>query len=112
MSKRKTEDAEIQMVVRSINYISRQVDLIKMTKTWSDEDFLYAIERIEIDLPEEKREEVRGLYWNLRMERQAADAFIASEEANARRHGEISHRLEDLEKTALVDSSEFLVPPC
>jgi predicted transcriptional regulator len=98
MSKRNTDDAEVQNVVRWIKYISQEVDLIKKTKTWSEADFLYAIERLEVDLPKEMRDQVRGLYRNLLMERQATDARIVAEEASARRHDEISRRLEELKK--------------
>jgi len=98
MSKRNTDDAEVQNVVRCIKYISQEVDLIKKTKTWSEADFLYAIERLEVDLPKEMRDQVRGLYRNLLMERQATDARIVAEEASARRHDEISRRLEELKK--------------
>lgn len=101
MSKRNTDNAEVQRVVRWIKFITQEVDLIKMTKTWSEEDFLYAIERVQTDLPEiqqERRDEIRGLYRTLLMECQAADARIAMEKANAQRHDALLHRLEELKK--------------
>ena len=93
MSKRKTTDADIQQVVRWINYATQEVTLIEMTKTWSEADFLYAIDRLQTDQPKERRDQVRELYRNLRAERQVTDARIASEEANIQRHNEISKRL-------------------
>jgi hypothetical protein len=98
MSKRRTDDAEVQRVVGFINYTSQEGDLIKMTTTWSEADFLYALERLDSDQPQERRDKVRDLYRNLRKERQAADERAASEEANAQRHDEISRRLEELKK--------------
>src|SRR5664280_2145466 len=98
MSKRKTTDADVQQVVRWINYPTQKVDLIEMTKTWSEADILYAIDRLQTDQPKERRDQVRELYWNLRMERQATDARIDSEEASIQRHNEISKRLEELKE--------------
>jgi hypothetical protein len=98
MSKRKTNDADVQQVVRWINYPTQEVTLIEMTKTWSEADFLYAIDRLQTDQPKERRDQVRELYRNLRAERQVTDARIASEEANIQRHNEISKRLDDLKK--------------
>lgn len=98
MNKRNTDDAEVQRIVRWIKYTTQEVDLIKMTKKWTEEDFLYAIERLEVDLPKEMRDQVRGLYRTLLMERQTADARIALDEASARRHEEISRRLQELKK--------------
>lgn len=98
MSKRKTNDADVQQVVRWINYPTQEVTLIEMTKTWSEADFLYAIDRLQTDQPKERQDQVRELYRNLRAERQVTDARIASEEANIQRHNEISKRLDDLKK--------------
>jgi predicted nucleotide-binding protein len=69
MSERKTSDAEVQRIVRHINYPSEEATLITMTKTWSAEDFLYAMGRLETDQPTERREPLRNLYRMLRMER-------------------------------------------
>jgi hypothetical protein len=94
MSKRKADDAEIQRIVRFYRFPTQEVALIKDTKKWSEDDFLYALERVETDLPElssEERNQIRSLYRNLRVER-------ASEEANARRHDEIFRQLEELKK--------------
>jgi hypothetical protein len=95
MSKRKTNDADVQQVVRWINYPTQRVTLVEMTKTWSEADILYAIDRLQTD-QRERQDQLRDLYWDLRMERQATDSRIASEEANAQRHNEISKRLEEL----------------
>ena len=99
MSKRKTNDADVQQVVRWINYPTQKVDLIEMTKTWSVADILYAIERLQTD-QRERQDQLRELYWDLRMEHLATDARIASEEANTQRHNEISKRLEELNEIA------------
>ncbi len=96
MSKRNTNDAEVQKVVDFINHITQEAMLIGMTEMWSEADVLYAIERVEIKQPKERRDQVRGLYQTLRKERQATDARIASEEASNQRHNEISKRLEEL----------------
>lgn len=95
MIKRKTNDADVQQVVRWINYPTQKVSLIEMTKTWSEADILYAIERLQTD-QRERQDQLRDLYWDLRRERLATDARIASEEANIQRHNEISKRLEEL----------------
>jgi hypothetical protein len=101
MSERKTKDAEVQRVVGFIKYPSQEVSLIEMTKTWNEADFLYALDRIDTDLsgqPKEMREQLRLLYRTLRGEREAADARTASEEANTKRHVEITRHLEELKK--------------
>jgi len=69
MSERKTSDAEVQRIVRHTNYPSEEATLITMTKSWSAEDFLYAMGRLEIDQPTERREPLRNLYRMLRVER-------------------------------------------
>lgn len=98
MSDRKESDAEIQRVVRFVGYASQEALLFDMTKTWSTTDFLYAIDRLEIDQTADKRELLRGLYRELRVEREAADARKDSEDASARRHSDLSSRLEELKK--------------
>lgn len=103
MIKRKTNDADVQQVVRWINYPTQKVSLIEMTKTWSEADILYAIERLQTD-QRERQDHLREMYWDLRRERLATDARIASEEANIQRHNEISERLEKLnEISRLLD---------
>jgi hypothetical protein len=99
MSKRNTEDSEVQRVVQFIHYVTQEVTLIEMSKNWSEADFLYAIERLDSDQRQERREELRGLYHRLRRERQVEEARKTSEAASARRHEEISRRLEELKKT-------------
>jgi hypothetical protein len=96
MNDRKTSDVDIQIVVRQINYESQEAMLLQMTKNWSVADFIYAIDRLEVDQPTGRREQLRGLYRTLRVEREAVDARRSSEEANAKRHAELSARLEDL----------------
>ena len=54
MSERKTEDAEVQRVVQAIGFPSQDVTLMEMTKNWNEEDFLYAIQRLDSDQPTEK----------------------------------------------------------
>jgi hypothetical protein len=98
MSKRNINDADVQTVVRFISYVTQEVTLIEMTRTWSEADFLYAIERLQTDQQPERRDQLRELYWKLRNERLAADARMASEEANVQRHNEISKRLEELKE--------------
>jgi hypothetical protein len=96
MNKRNTDEVRIQEVVRSIHYVSQEVTLLEMTKNWSEADFLYAIERLDSDQPQERRDELRGLYHKLRRERQAEEARKASEAASASRHEEVCCRLEEL----------------
>jgi hypothetical protein len=96
MNKRNTTDAEIQRIVSWINYPTQEVDLIKETKTWNEEDFFYAIERLQTNQPSERREQLRPLYWTRLKECQAADARMALEQANVQRHDEISKRLDEL----------------
>jgi len=96
MSKRNTDNAGVETVVRWINYVTQEVTLIEMTRTWSDADFLYAIERLQTDQPKDRRDQLREIYWRLRNERIATDARVASEEASVQRHKEISMRLEEL----------------
>lgn len=96
MTKRNTDDTSVQSVVSTVHYGSQEVLLLELTKNWNDADFLYAIERLDIKQPMAQRLELRELYQKLRRDRNAFAARIAMEEANARRHDEISRRLEDL----------------
>ena len=91
--------AEIEMVVHSVKYVTQETDLIRDTKSWNEEDFLYAMGRIQTDLVGLSREEqnqIRGLYRTLLKERQNENARIASENASVQRHQEMSRRLEEL----------------
>jgi hypothetical protein len=98
MSDRKADDAEVQRIVHWIISPAQEVTLIEQTKKWSEADFLYAIDRLETDQPEERRQHLRGLYRALRKERQEHDARNASEEASARRFDDLSRRLDELKK--------------
>jgi hypothetical protein len=98
MSTRNTDDAEVQRVVRSINYVTQEATLIGMTKNWSEADFLYGIERLDSDQPHDRREPLRVLYHKLHRERHAEEVRMDSEAANAKRHEELSRRLEELRK--------------
>jgi hypothetical protein len=94
-------EAEIQRVVRWIQYPTQETDLIRETKSWNDDDFLYAIDRVQTDLgalPKEQQDQIRRLYRALLKERQDENARIASEKASAQRHEEISRRLDELKK--------------
>jgi hypothetical protein len=96
MSERKTSDAEVQRIVGFHKYTLQEVSLIETTKTWNEADFLYALERINIQLPDqpkEMREQLRALYRTLRKERAEADARLASEVASTQRHAEMSRGL-------------------
>jgi hypothetical protein len=98
MSARKTDEAEIQRIVRAINYVTQEASLMEMTKTWSPADFIYALDRLETDQPTERRAALRGLYRALMIERVELEARQAAEVANERRHGQISVRLQELKK--------------
>ena len=94
-------EAEIQTVVRWIHYPTHETDLIRATKSWNEEDFLYAIDRIQTDLvslSKEQQDQIRGLYRTLLKERQDENARITSENASVQRHQEISKRLEELKE--------------
>ena len=95
---RKESDAEIQRVVRFIVDSGQEADLIKMTPTWSAADFLYAIERLEVDRPSSGRDKLRSLYRTLMTERESSVARATEEEVNGRRHIEMTQRLEELKK--------------
>jgi hypothetical protein len=101
MSERKTNDGEIEQIVRSHLYPSNEVNLRKVTKTWSPAGLLYAIDRLESDLfaqPKEILDRLRVLYRTLLKDHEEAEARQASEVADAKRHDEISRRLEELKK--------------
>ena len=103
MSERKTNDAEVQRIVRSVSYDtpSSEVFLRRETGKWSGADFLYALERLETDVasqPKETHERLRLLYRTLLREREDSEARQITEEANVKRHGEISRQLEELKK--------------
>lgn len=90
---------EIEIVVLSVKYVTQETDLIRDTKSWNEEDFLYAMGRIQIvlvGLSREEQNQIRGLYRTLLKERQDENARIASENASVQRHQEISRRLEEL----------------
>jgi hypothetical protein len=93
--------AEIEMVVLSVKYVMQETDLIRDTKSWNEEDFLYAMGRIQTDLVGLSREEqnqIRGLYRTRLKERQDENARVAFENVSAQRHEEISRRLNELKK--------------
>lgn len=98
MSERKANDGEIMGVIRTNPGTAWEVDIIERTKEWSAADFLYAIQHLTMYVAESDRAEMRSLFKTLRKERTDADARLALEEANAQRHGEISHRLNELKK--------------
>jgi hypothetical protein len=101
MNKQKTSDYDIQLVVGFYQSPLQEVELIKRTQAWSEEDFLSAIKHLDVDLPhltQETRDQLREVYRSLRIERQATDARINSEEVNASRHDEIVRQLEKLKK--------------
>jgi hypothetical protein len=103
VSERKTNEAEIQRIVRYVMFDtpSNEVFLRKESRNWSAGDFLYALERLGTDLndqPQEMRERLRGLYRTLLNEREAAEARMILEAANADRHTEIFRQLEELKK--------------
>lgn len=92
-------EVEIQGVVRFVRYSTQETDLIRMTKSWNEEDFLYAIDRVQTDLvelPKEQQDQIRRLYRAQLKERQDENARVASEKASAQRHEEISRRLDEL----------------
>jgi hypothetical protein len=91
MNKRKVDDAEVQRVVGNIHHASQEMLLIEMTANWGEADFRYAIERLDIHQPKDRREVLRPLYRNLRSAREV-------EEVACERHNKISHQLEDLKK--------------
>jgi hypothetical protein len=98
MSKRRTDDAEVQRIVHFVSYPSQETSLIEMSKTWSGADFLYALDRLQTDQPTDRRAPLLELYRRLRAEREEEDARRAFEEASAQRHAEISHRLDELKR--------------
>jgi len=98
MSERKTNDADVQTVVRSINYVTDEVTLRQLTQTWSEADFFRAIDLVRVIKSKEIQDQILKLYWNLRKERQETDARIVSEEASIQRHNEIARRLDELKK--------------
>ena len=101
MSERKTSDVEIQQIIRSASYPVHEVYLRKATKTWSEADFFYVLDRLDVDLsgqPQEIRDRLRVLYRTLLKENEEAEARLASETANAKRHAEIFRQLEELKK--------------
>ncbi|HEY3855968.1 MAG TPA: hypothetical protein VGO67_16380 [Verrucomicrobiae bacterium] len=95
---RKTPNAEIQRVVQAINYSSDEILLIEMTKTWNAADFLYAIERLQVDQPKDRRDPLLDLYRNLRRERADVDARLAAEVSSAKRHADLVLRLDEIKK--------------
>lgn len=103
MSERKTNDAEVQRIVRSVPYDTPSSEVFLRTQSgkWSSADFLYALERIDIDVsgqPKEAFERLRTLYRTLLKERQDSEARLIAEEANIKRHTEMSRQLEELKK--------------
>ena len=90
---------DIEMVLLSVKYVTQETDLIRDTKSWNEEDFLYAMGRIQtvlVGLSREEQNQIRGLYRTLLKERQDENARIASENASVQRHQELSKRLEEL----------------
>jgi len=103
MGERKTDDAVIQRIVRFVlhNTPSNEAYLRIESKTWTSDDFLYAIERVGSDLNDKPKgtvEQVLPLYRELRKERQETEARLALETENTKRHAEISRQLEQLKQ--------------
>jgi hypothetical protein len=95
---RKVDDAEVQRVVGFIHFVSMETSLIEMTKTWSGADFLYALQRLDVDQPPDRRDKLRELYRNLRAECVAAEAQRILKEEIIQMRAEVSNRLEELKK--------------
>jgi hypothetical protein len=70
--------------------------LLVMTKTWGSADFIYAIDRLEIDQGHERRDLVLPLYRRLMAEHETAEARVKVEEAKEQRHKEMTYSLEEL----------------
>ncbi len=98
MSPRNKSAADIQTVVHLINYPSQETLLIEQTRDWSVADVVYAIERLDQDQPEDRREQLRGIYRALRIEREAAELRKVAEADTAKRHAELTARLDQLKK--------------
>lgn len=103
MSERKTNDAEVQRILRTFPYYtsSSVVSIRRDTREWSSADFLYALERLDTDVSSQNKEMHEGLhvlYCTLLQEREDSEARLIAEEANLKRHGELSLRLEELKK--------------
>jgi hypothetical protein len=84
--------------VHGINYTSDEVTLIKMTKAWSASDFLYAIERLQVDQPKERRDSLFNLYRNLRKDREEEEGRLAVEQLSAKRYADIVGRLDEIKR--------------
>lgn len=103
MNERKTNDAEVQRIVRTFPYYtsSSEASIRRDTREWSSADFLYSLERLDSDVSsqnKEMHEGLRALYRTLLQEREDSEARNVLEEANVKRYAEISRRLEELKK--------------
>ncbi len=101
MSERKVSDGEMQQIIRFNIYPAQETYLRKVVKTWSEADFLYVLDRLDVDLSgqaEEIRDRLHTLYRTLLKEHEEAEARRAVEAASAKRHTDILRQLEELKK--------------
>lgn len=92
MERSKTE-AEIQGLVRVIQYASQENDIVCQTRDWNTADIEYAINRLQTDCRIKEQEEGLREIWNrLRAERRR-------EELDAERHSKVLEQIEVLKKS-------------
>lgn len=67
---RNKSDADVEGVVRYINYASQEIDIVQRTRDWSSADFEYACDRYAIGAPGERElPALREIWSRLRSER-------------------------------------------
>ncbi len=89
MSPRKISDADVQHAVRSFAYPSQEATFRQVADSWGAADFLYAMDRVQIDVQAEHKLGFLALIRKMRDEREAAETNAVIEAANERRHAEL-----------------------
>ncbi len=59
---------------------------------------LYAIERLQVDQPKERRDSLFNLYRNLRKDREEEEGRLAVEQLSAKRYADIVGRLDEIKR--------------
>lgn len=93
-----TDEAEIQRVVRDFRWLAHETALRKATESWTPQRFLYAIDRLNVDLTADQRVEMLPMYRKLLEDCERRIAQAEAEEKASERHTEITANLRELKK--------------
>jgi hypothetical protein len=96
---RNAKDWDVDTTVRSYCYPWQEGEIMEATETWSEGDYLFAVDRIPIiHSQQEIQEPLRSLYLRLLKARKDENTRAASELLETQRHNDIAKRLDELKR--------------